>query len=162
MSTPSTEWSEEAFEDEPPASSRSEQRTHELLQALRFCGSTLLRGLTSASRRCESAPLRHLFDALTLEHAVRHTTLIDHLDETEFAPSPRALATLGWLAARGCLPEGDDAIVRRCRELAHDLLVRCEELLQGAPTSGWATLLRGYAESTRALRDRLAAQEQGH
>jgi len=49
--------------------------------------------------------------------------------------------------------------VKRCRELAHDLLVRCEELLQGAPPSGFNSVLRGYAEATRQLRDRLAAHE---
>jgi hypothetical protein len=137
----------------------SEERGSELQQALRFCGSTLLRALNSASRSCEAGHLRLLFEELSLKHAVVHNMLVEHMDEAELAASPRTLATLGWLAARGCLPEGDDAIVKRCRELAHDLLVRCEELLASAPPSATMTLLRQYGQSTAEIRDRLAGQE---
>jgi hypothetical protein len=49
--------------------------------------------------------------------------------------------------------------VTRCRELAHDLLVRAEELLQTTPASALGSVLVGYVAEIEALRDRLAAHE---
>jgi hypothetical protein len=91
--------------------------------------------------------------------AVRHAVFVERLSHQDLPATPAGLVTLEQLAARGCLPDGDDAIVARCGQLVHDLQVRCEDVLERGVPARLTGVLRAYADLARELRATLAEHE---
>jgi hypothetical protein len=129
------------------------------LLELRFCGDTLLAALQAAAARCEAGHLRVAYQELAGDFDARQQALQAGLGRR---PPPAAdmpeLVDLSWLAARGVLPDEDAAITRRLRDLAHDLWVRCEDVLRGAPL--WlVALVTPYAQAVSDLKQQLVEKE---